>query len=86
MSSYCFELLLVPNSKNTWSPCLLCDPGSAPAPLRVFWPLTPYPHQSQPQIAEELYTKGDRTKDAIDMYTQAGRWEQAHKVVNRGRS
>ena len=32
------------------------------------------------QIAEELYTKGDRTKDAIDMYTQAGRWEQAHKV------
>ena len=34
------------------------------------------------QIAEELYTKGDRTKDAIDMYTQAGRWEQAHKVGN----
>lgn len=24
--------------------------------------------------------KGDCTKDAIDMYTQAGRWEQAHKA------
>lgn len=35
---------------------------------------------SHPQIAEELYIKGDRTNDAIDMYTQAGRWEQAHKV------
>ncbi|XP_078205746.1 intraflagellar transport protein 172 homolog isoform X6 [Callithrix jacchus] len=33
------------------------------------------------EIAEELYTKGDRTKDAIDMYTQAGRWEQAHKLA-----
>ncbi|XP_004710279.2 intraflagellar transport protein 172 homolog [Echinops telfairi] len=33
------------------------------------------------EIAEELYTKGERTKDAIDMYTQAGRWEQAHKLA-----
>lgn len=33
-------------------------------------------------MAEELYAKGDRTKDAIDMYTQAGHWEQAHKVKN----
>nr|XP_025839786.1 intraflagellar transport protein 172 homolog isoform X1 [Vulpes vulpes] len=33
------------------------------------------------EIAEELYIKGDRTKDAIDMYTQAGRWEQAHKLA-----
>uniref|UniRef100_A0A8C9LSK7 Intraflagellar transport protein 172 homolog n=1 Tax=Piliocolobus tephrosceles TaxID=591936 RepID=A0A8C9LSK7_9PRIM len=33
------------------------------------------------EIAEELFTKGDRTKDAIDMYTQAGRWEQAHKLA-----
>uniref|UniRef100_A0A2K5EYN7 Intraflagellar transport protein 172 homolog n=1 Tax=Aotus nancymaae TaxID=37293 RepID=A0A2K5EYN7_AOTNA len=33
------------------------------------------------EIAEELYTKGDRTKDAIDMYTQAGHWEQAHKLA-----
>ncbi|XP_020839464.1 intraflagellar transport protein 172 homolog isoform X1 [Phascolarctos cinereus] len=33
------------------------------------------------EIAEELYTKGDRTKDAIDMYTQAGRWEQAYKLA-----
>uniref|UniRef100_A0A7N5KMR4 Intraflagellar transport protein 172 homolog n=1 Tax=Ailuropoda melanoleuca TaxID=9646 RepID=A0A7N5KMR4_AILME len=33
------------------------------------------------EIAEKLYLKGDRTKDAIDMYTQAGRWEQAHKLA-----
>ncbi|POI27903.1 hypothetical protein CIB84_008347, partial [Bambusicola thoracicus] len=33
------------------------------------------------QIAEELYIKGDQTKDAIDMYTQAGLWEQAHKLA-----
>ncbi|XP_059044752.1 intraflagellar transport protein 172 homolog isoform X5 [Mustela lutreola] len=33
------------------------------------------------EIAEELYVKGDRTKDAIDMYTRAGRWEQAHKLA-----
>lgn len=33
-----------------------------------------------PQAAEELYVKADQTKDAIDMYTQAGLWEQAHKV------
>lgn len=31
-------------------------------------------------MAEELYVKGDHTKEAIEMYTQAGRWEQAHKV------
>ncbi|XP_066234732.1 intraflagellar transport protein 172 homolog isoform X2 [Saccopteryx leptura] len=36
---------------------------------------------SQPQIAEELYIKGDRIKDALDMHTQAGRWEQAHKLA-----
>ncbi|KAF6103703.1 intraflagellar transport 172 [Phyllostomus discolor] len=35
------------------------------------------------EIAEELYVKGDRTKDAIDMYTQAGRWEQAHKLATK---
>lgn len=32
------------------------------------------------QVAEELYIKGGQTKDAIDMYTQAGLWERAHKV------
>ncbi|XP_026514869.1 intraflagellar transport protein 172 homolog [Terrapene carolina triunguis] len=35
------------------------------------------------QIAEELYIKGDRPKDAIDMYTQAGLWEQAHKLATK---
>ncbi|XP_037749516.1 LOW QUALITY PROTEIN: intraflagellar transport protein 172 homolog [Chelonia mydas] len=35
------------------------------------------------QIAEELYIKGDRPKDAIDMYTQAGLWELAHKLATK---
>nr|XP_042696068.1 intraflagellar transport protein 172 homolog isoform X3 [Chrysemys picta bellii] len=35
------------------------------------------------QVAEELYIKGDRPKDAIDMYTQAGLWEQAHKLATK---
>ncbi|XP_063277854.1 intraflagellar transport protein 172 homolog isoform X3 [Prinia subflava] len=33
------------------------------------------------QVAEELYIKGGQTKDAVDMYTQAGLWEQAHKLA-----
>ncbi|KAK2101763.1 hypothetical protein P7K49_019429, partial [Saguinus oedipus] len=40
---------------------------------------TLYASLQEYEIAEELCTKGDRTEDAIDMYTQAGRWEQAHK-------
>ncbi|KAM9155379.1 intraflagellar transport protein 172 homolog isoform 2-T2 [Pangshura tecta] len=35
------------------------------------------------RIAEELFIKGDRPKDAIDMYTQAGLWEQAHKLATK---
>ncbi|XP_062822761.1 intraflagellar transport protein 172 homolog isoform X1 [Anolis carolinensis] len=35
------------------------------------------------QVAEELYVKGDHTKEAIDMYTQAGLWEQAHKLASK---
>lgn len=38
------------------------------------------------QVAEELYIKGGQTKDAIDMYTQAGLWEQAHKVESEARA
>jgi len=37
------------------------------------------------QVAEELYIKGDQIKDAIDMYTQAGLWEQAHKVESEAK-
>uniref|UniRef100_A0A8C1T5H6 Intraflagellar transport protein 172 homolog n=1 Tax=Cyprinus carpio TaxID=7962 RepID=A0A8C1T5H6_CYPCA len=33
------------------------------------------------EVAERLFVKGDHTKDAIDMYTQAGQWEQAHKLA-----
>lgn len=38
------------------------------------------------QVAEELFIKGDQTKDAIDMYTQAGLWEQAHKVESAAKA
>uniref|UniRef100_A0A4W5KBN0 Intraflagellar transport protein 172 homolog n=1 Tax=Hucho hucho TaxID=62062 RepID=A0A4W5KBN0_9TELE len=33
------------------------------------------------EVAEPLFVKGDHIKDAIDMYTVAGRWEQAHKLA-----
>lgn len=36
------------------------------------------------QVAEQLYVKGGHIKDAIDMYTAAGRWEEAHKVSMEG--
>lgn len=32
------------------------------------------------QVAEQLFVKGGHIRDAIDMYTTAGRWEEAHKV------
>lgn len=37
------------------------------------------------QVAEQLYVKGGHIKDAIDMYTGVGRWEEAHKVGMKGR-
>ncbi|XP_058274743.1 intraflagellar transport protein 172 homolog [Hemibagrus wyckioides] len=33
------------------------------------------------EVAERLFVKGGHIKDAIDMYTEAGRWEQAHKLA-----
>ncbi|XP_068135903.1 intraflagellar transport protein 172 homolog [Hyperolius riggenbachi] len=33
------------------------------------------------ELAEQLYIKAGRSKDAIDMYTKAGRWEQAHALA-----
>ncbi|KAE8605809.1 hypothetical protein XENTR_v10015326 [Xenopus tropicalis] len=35
------------------------------------------------EVAEHLYIKADRTKDAIEMYTQAGHWELAHSLAVR---
>nr|XP_014345853.1 PREDICTED: intraflagellar transport protein 172 homolog [Latimeria chalumnae] len=35
------------------------------------------------ELAERLYVKADRIKDAIDMYTQAGCWEKAHKLATK---
>ena len=37
------------------------------------------------QVAERLYVKGGHIKDAIDMYTLCGRWEDAHKVSDHRR-
>lgn len=36
------------------------------------------------QVAEQLYVKGGHIKDAIEMHTGAGRWEEAHKVGTEG--
>ncbi|KAM9354646.1 intraflagellar transport protein 172 homolog isoform 1-T1 [Pholidichthys leucotaenia] len=33
------------------------------------------------EVAEQLFVKGGRIEDAIDMYTAAGRWEEAHKLA-----
>ncbi|XP_046728666.1 intraflagellar transport protein 172 homolog isoform X1 [Silurus meridionalis] len=33
------------------------------------------------EVAERLFVKGGHIKDAIDMYAEAGRWEQAHKLA-----
>lgn len=33
------------------------------------------------EVAERLFVKGDHIKEAIDMYTQSGRWEQAYKLA-----
>ncbi|XP_058470061.1 intraflagellar transport protein 172 homolog [Solea solea] len=35
------------------------------------------------EVAEQLFVKGGHIKDAIDMYTTAGRWEEAHKLAVR---
>lgn len=74
LSSPCFDLVCL---LGTHSSCTRLSFGSLQGAVSG----SDIPAESfQFQIAEELYTKGDRTKDAIDMYTQAGRWEQAHKV------
>ncbi|XP_037541130.1 intraflagellar transport protein 172 homolog [Nematolebias whitei] len=33
------------------------------------------------EVAEQLFEKGGHIKEAIDMYTSAGRWEEAHKLA-----
>ncbi|XP_038160069.1 intraflagellar transport protein 172 homolog [Cyprinodon tularosa] len=33
------------------------------------------------EVAEQLFVKGGHIKDAIDMFTTAGRWEEAHKLA-----
>ncbi|CAI9571384.1 unnamed protein product [Staurois parvus] len=40
-----------------------------------------YNSMQEYEMAEQLYIKAGRSKDAIDMYTQAGRWEQAHALA-----
>lgn len=43
-------------------------------------------HHHDLQVAEQLFVKGGHIKDAIDMYTAAGRWEEAHKVSTSTRA
>ncbi|XP_004083357.1 intraflagellar transport protein 172 homolog [Oryzias latipes] len=33
------------------------------------------------EMAEQLFVKGGRVRDAIEMYTTAGRWEEVHKLA-----
>ncbi|KAM4529832.1 intraflagellar transport protein 172 homolog [Fundulus diaphanus] len=33
------------------------------------------------EVAEQLFVKGGHIKDAVDMHTTAGRWEEAHKLA-----
>uniref|UniRef100_A0A8D3EAU2 Intraflagellar transport protein 172 homolog n=1 Tax=Scophthalmus maximus TaxID=52904 RepID=A0A8D3EAU2_SCOMX len=40
-----------------------------------------YANIQEYEVAEQLYVKGGHIKDAIDMYTTAGRWEEAHKLA-----
>ncbi|KAM4693761.1 LOW QUALITY PROTEIN: intraflagellar transport protein 172 homolog [Discoglossus pictus] len=42
-----------------------------------------YSSMQEYEVAEQLFIKADRTKEAIDMYTQAGHWEQAHKLATK---
>uniref|UniRef100_A0A3Q0QW63 Intraflagellar transport 172 n=1 Tax=Amphilophus citrinellus TaxID=61819 RepID=A0A3Q0QW63_AMPCI len=40
-----------------------------------------YYRQGEMEVAEQLFVKGGHIKDAIDMYTTAGHWEEAHKLA-----
>ena len=33
------------------------------------------------QTAERFYVEAGCTREAVDMYNLAGKWEQAHKVI-----
>ncbi|XP_039604872.1 intraflagellar transport protein 172 homolog [Polypterus senegalus] len=35
------------------------------------------------EVAERFYVKSDRISEAIEMYTQAGQWEHAHKLATK---
>ncbi|KAL5460471.1 hypothetical protein EMCRGX_G033922 [Ephydatia muelleri] len=34
------------------------------------------------EVAEQYFIKGDRPHDAVDMYIEAGKWEEAYKVAS----
>uniref|UniRef100_A0A3Q1AR83 Intraflagellar transport protein 172 homolog n=1 Tax=Amphiprion ocellaris TaxID=80972 RepID=A0A3Q1AR83_AMPOC len=40
-----------------------------------------YASMQEYEVAEQLFVKGGHIKDAIEMYTTAGRWEEAHKLA-----
>ncbi|XP_076872854.1 intraflagellar transport protein 172 homolog [Brachyhypopomus gauderio] len=54
------------------------DTSSAKSYLRI---AEHYASVQEFEVAERLFVKGGHIRDAIDMYTQAGKWEQAHKLA-----
>ncbi|XP_028296342.1 intraflagellar transport protein 172 homolog isoform X2 [Gouania willdenowi] len=54
------------------------DPSSAKYYVKI---AEHYASTQELQVAEQLFVKGGHVKEAIDMYTAAGRWEDAHKLA-----
>ncbi|XP_060947369.1 intraflagellar transport protein 172 homolog [Limanda limanda] len=40
-----------------------------------------YASVQQYEVAEQLFVKGGQIKEAVEMFTTAGRWEEAHKLA-----
>uniref|UniRef100_A0A3Q2XZS2 Intraflagellar transport protein 172 homolog n=1 Tax=Hippocampus comes TaxID=109280 RepID=A0A3Q2XZS2_HIPCM len=54
------------------------DPAAAIYCLKI---AQHYASMQEMEVAEQLFIKAGHIKDAIDMYTAAGCWEQAHKLA-----
>uniref|UniRef100_A0A665WJH9 Intraflagellar transport protein 172 homolog n=1 Tax=Echeneis naucrates TaxID=173247 RepID=A0A665WJH9_ECHNA len=54
------------------------DPSAAKYYMKI---AQHYASMQDYKVAEQLFVKGGHIKDAIDMYTTASRWEEAHKLA-----
>ncbi|XP_053193415.1 LOW QUALITY PROTEIN: intraflagellar transport protein 172 homolog [Scomber japonicus] len=54
------------------------DPSTAPYYVKI---AQYYASMQDYEVAEQLFVKGGHIKDAIEMFTTAGRWEEAHKLA-----